>query len=45
MLKWILVVVIVVAFPVQVGHILADAVVMGKDALITMIAAYKSKGV
>jgi hypothetical protein len=45
MLKWILVAVIVVAFPAEVGHLLAEAVVLAKESLTTMIAAYNNKGI
>jgi hypothetical protein len=45
MLKWILLIVIVVAFPTEVGHLLADLVVIAKESLTTMIAAYNNKGI
>ena len=45
MWKWILVIAIVVAFPTEVGHLLAEAVVIVKESLTTMIAAYNNKGI
>ena len=45
MIKWILLVVIVVAFPAQVGHLLADLVVIARDTFTTLIAAFNNKGI
>ena len=45
MMKWILLVVIVVAFPAQVGHLLADLVVIARDTFTTLIAAFNNKGI
>jgi hypothetical protein len=45
MLKWILLVVIVVAFPAEVGRLLADLVVIGRDTFTTLIAAFNNKGI
>jgi hypothetical protein len=45
MIKWILLIVIVVAFPTQVGHLLADLVVIARDTLTTLIAAFNNKGI
>jgi hypothetical protein len=45
MLKWILLIVIVVAFPTQVGHLLADLVVIARDTFSALIAAFNNKGI
>ena len=45
MLKWILLVVIVVAFPAEVGRLLADLVVIARDTFTTLIAAFNNKGI
>ena len=45
MMKWIFLVVIVVAFPAQVGALLADLVVIGRDTFTTLIAAFNNKGI
>jgi hypothetical protein len=45
MIKWILLIVIVVAFPAEVGRLLADLVVIARDTLTTMIAAFNNKGI
>jgi hypothetical protein len=45
MLKWILVIVLVVAFPTQVGHLLADLVVIARDTLAALITAFNNKGI
>ena len=45
MIKWILVIVIVVAFPAEVGRLLADLVVIARDTFTTLIAAFNNKGV
>jgi hypothetical protein len=44
MIKWILVIVIVVAFPAEVGRLLADLVVIAKDTFTTLIAAFNNRG-
>jgi len=41
MIKWILIVVIVVAFPLETGHALAEAVAIIKSAIETVIIGYK----
>jgi len=45
MLKWILLIVIVVAFPTEVGHLLADLVVIARDTFSALIAAFNNKGI
>ena len=45
MLKWILLIVIVVAFPAEVGRLLADLVVIARDTFTTLIAAFNNKGI
>jgi len=44
MIKWILVIVIVVAFPAEVGRLLADLVVIAKDTFTVLIAAFNNRG-
>jgi len=44
MIKWILVIVIVVAFPAEVGRLLADLVVIAKDTFTILIAAFNNRG-
>ena len=41
MIKWILLVVIVLAFPLETGHALAEAVTIIKSAIETVIIGYK----
>ena len=38
-------IVIVVAFPTQVGHLLADLVVIARDTFTALIAAFNNKGI
>ena len=45
MLKWILLIVIVVAFPAEVGRLLADLVVIARDTFTVLIAAFNNKGI
>ena len=45
MIRFIVGLVIVVAFPAQVGHLLADLVVIARDTFTTLIAAFNNKGV
>jgi hypothetical protein len=45
MLKWILVIVIVVAFPAEVGRLLADLVVIARDTFTVLIASFNNKGI
>ena len=40
MLKWILLIVVVVAFPLEIGHLLADAATLTKDTIATVIQGY-----
>ena len=41
MLKWILLIVIVVAFHIEVGHLLADVATIAKDTITLVIQGFK----
>jgi len=41
MLKWIILVLIVVAFPTETGHILADVATIAKDTIALVIQGFK----
>ena len=40
MLKWILLIVIVVAFPIEVGHLIAELASLAKDTINAVIIGF-----
>ena len=41
MIKWLLLIVIVVAFPIETGHLLASAATIAHDTVNLIIQGYK----
>lgn len=41
MLKWIVLAIVVIAYPLEVGHLIAELASLAKDTISTVIIGYK----